>query len=144
MKISKVLLAGALALTGAGVAFAQQDLHAIVKSIITEVVDEEEELVGDLKSGELEEGESATIAVQINPRKSYAVYSSCDFDCYDLDMAIVDDDGEDIDSDYEDDDVPIIMVEPGESGRELTIRIDMEGCDEDVCVWAVGVYEQED
>lgn len=59
-------------------------------------------------------------------------------------MAIVDEDGEDIDFDYEDDDVPIIMVEPGESGRELTIRIDMEGCDEDVCVWAVGVYEQED
>jgi hypothetical protein len=142
MKIRMVALASALAIAGSGYAIAQQDLHAMVKSIITETADDNEKLVGSLRSGELEEGESDDFSIRIDPGQEYAIYSSCDFDCYDLDLAIVDDDGNEIDFDYEDDDVPIVIVEPGESGDTLNIRIDMEGCDEDVCVWAVGVYEQ--
>jgi hypothetical protein len=142
MKIAMAALAGALLVGGGGYAIAQQDLHQMVKSIITDTVDGSEKLVGRLRSGELEEGESDEFSIRIDPTKEYAVYSSCDFDCYDLDLAIVDEDGDDIDFDYEDDDVPIVMVEPGESGDRLNIRIDMEGCDEDVCIWAVGVYEQ--
>lgn len=142
MKIGMAALAGALVIAGGGYAIAQQDLHAVVKSIISDTADDNEKLVGNLRSGELEEGESDEFSIRIDPGKEYAIYSSCDFDCYDLDLAIVDEDGDDIDVDYEDDDVPIVMVEAGESGDRLNIRIDMEGCDEDVCVWAVGVYEQ--
>lgn len=142
MKIRMAALAGALAIASSGYAIAQQDLHAVVKSIITETADDSEKLVGNLRSGELEEGESEEFSIRIDPDKEYAIYSSCDFDCYDLDLAIVDEDGDEIDFDYEDDDVPIVLVEPGESGDTLIIRIDMEGCEEDVCVWAVGVYAQ--
>lgn len=142
MKIRTAALAGALLIGGGGYAVAQQDLHEMVKSIITDTVDGSEILVDRLRSGELEEGESDEISIRIDPDKEYMVYSSCDFDCYDLDLAIVDEDGDDIDTDYEDDDVPIIAVEADESGDRLNIRIDMEGCDEEVCVWAVGVYEQ--
>lgn len=142
MTIRMTALAVILACAGGGYAVAQQDLHAVVKSIITDTVDDDEILVGRLRSGELEEGESEEFSIRIDPDKEYMVYSSCDFDCYDLDLAIVDEDGDDIDTDYEDDDVPIISVEADESGDRLNIRIDMEGCDEDVCVWAVGVYEQ--
>lgn len=142
MKIRMAVLAGALVMASGGYAIAQQDLHAVVKSIITETVSDDEELVGSLRSGELEEGDSDEFSIRIDPAKEYAVYSSCDFDCFDLDLAIVDKNGGEIDFDYEDDDVPIVLVEPGESGNRLNIRIDMEGCDEVVCVWAVGVYEQ--
>ena len=141
MKLGIALLASAL-VAGGGVAFAQQDLHEVVKSIITDTVSDDEKPIGALESGELEEGDSYIFSVKIDPNKEYAVYSSCDFDCHDLDLAIVDEDGDDIDFDYEDDDVPIVMVERGEAGDELNIRIDMEGCDADICVWAVGVYEQ--
>lgn len=141
MKLGIALLASAL-VAGSGVAFAQQDLHETVKSIITDTVSPDQKLVGALESGELEEGDSYVFSVKIDGTKKYTIYSSCDFDCYDLNLAIVDEDGGDIDSDYEDDDVPIVMVERGESGDELNIRIDMEACDADICVWAVGVYEQ--
>lgn len=143
MKIRSALVAAAL-VAGSGAASAQDDLHSIVKSLITDTVDDDEILVGGLRSGELGENEVQTFTVKIDPMETYIVYGACDFDCYDLDMAILDEDGDEIDADYEDDDVPMIMILPGDAGDRLRIRVDMSGCEEDVCVWAAAVYQQAD
>lgn len=129
-------------LAGGGLAFAQQDAHEVVKSIITSSVEDDERLVGRIHSGEASYDDSEYLSVRIDPAKSYLIYAACDFECYDIDVAIEDEDGFDIDSDYAGDDAAVISVEPNEAGDVLSIRIDMMGCYTDTCVWALGVYEQ--
>jgi hypothetical protein len=133
------------ALATAGVAAAQDlTINEYVVQMVAERADAGETLVGDIVFDEIEEGESATHTFRINPRKSYFVYAACDDDCGDIDLFGENDDGDVVDLDDEDDDIPLLLVLPGESGRSLTVTLDMAACDTDVCVYAIGVYEVED
>lgn len=131
-------------IAGGGVAFAQQeDPHALVKSIITIAADDAaEKLVGEVYSGELPEGKGAVFSVRIDPAKSYMVYGACDIFCGDLDTVILDKSGNVIDIDGGRDDAPIIAIDPGDSGDQLNLRVEMQACEKDTCVWALGIYEQ--
>ncbi len=143
MKSVFALFACAL-IAGGGVAFAQQeDPHALVKSVITIAADDAaEKLLGEVYSGELAEGEGAIFSVRIDPAKSYMLYGACDITCGDLDTVILDKSGNIIDSDDGSDDTPIISVEPGGSGDQLNLRVEMQSCEKDKCIWALGIYEQ--
>lgn len=143
MKSGIALVVCAL-IAGGGVAFAQQeDPHELVKSIITIAADDAvEKLVGEVHSGDLPGGKGAVFSVSIDPAKSYMVYAVCDIFCGDLDTVILDKSGKIIDSDDGDDDAPIIEVGPGDSGDQLNLRVEMQSCEKDTCVWALGVYEQ--
>ena len=133
------------ALATAGVAAAQDlTINEYVVQMVAERADAGETLVGDIVFDEIEEGESATHTFRINPRKSYFVYAACDDDCGDIDLFGENDDGDVVDVDEEDDDIPLLLVLPGESGRSLTVTLDMAACDTDVCVYAIGLYEVED
>ena len=133
------------ALATAGVAAAQDlTINEYVVQMVAERADAGETLVGDIVFDEIEEGESASHTFRINPRKSYFVYAACDDDCGDLDLFGENDDGDVVDVDEEDDDIPLLLVLPGESGRSLTVTLDMAACDTDVCVYAIGLYEVED
>ena len=129
----------------AGVAAAQDlTINEYVVQMVAERADAGETLVGDIVFDEIEEGESASHTFRINPRKSYFVYAACDDDCGDIDLFGENDDGDVVDVDEEDDDIPLLLVLPGESGRSLTVTLDMAACDTDVCVYAIGLYEVED
>ncbi len=142
MKSGLVLLACAL-IAGGGFAYAQKyDAHDVVKGLIADTASEDETLVGDMLSGELSDEEAAIFSVPIDPAKSYMIYATCDSSCIDLDTVLLDKAGNIIDSDDSDDDVPIISVGPGEAGDQLNLRVEMQTCIEDKCVWALGVYEQ--
>lgn len=144
MKIG-ILAAAFIALATTGVANAQeQTINEYVVEMVEERADPGETLVGDIIFDEIPEGESATYTFNINPRKAYFVYGACDDDCYDIDLFGEDRDGELVDLDEEDDDIPLLMVLPGDTGRSLTVTLDMAGCDTDVCVYAIGLYEVED
>jgi|JI9StandDraft_2_1071091.scaffolds.fasta_scaffold49151_3 hypothetical protein len=133
------------ALATAGVAAAQDlTINEYVVQMVAERADAGETLVGDIVFDEIEEGESASHTFRINPRKSYFVYAACDDDCGDIDLFGENDDGDVVDVDEEDDDIPLLLVLPGESGRSLTVTLDMAACDTDVCVYAIGLYEVED
>ena len=133
------------ALAPAGVAAAQDlTINEYVVQMVAERADAGETLVGDIVFDEIEEGESASHTFRINPRKSYFVYAACDDDCGDIDLFGENDDGDVVDVDEEDDDIPLLLVLPGESGRSLTVTLDMAACDTDVCVYAIGLYEVED
>ena len=142
MKSGFALLACAL-IAGSSVAFAQQeDPHALVKSIITDTASEDEKLLGEMYSGELAEGESAVFSVQIDPAKIYRVYATCDFRCDDLDTIMFDKAGTIIDNDDGDDNAPILAVDPGDTGDQLNLHVEMQSCREKKCIWVLGVFEQ--
>lgn len=144
MKIG-FLAASVAALVATGVAVAQDlTINEYVVQMVAERADPGETLVGDIVFDEIEEGESATYTFKLNPRKSYFVYGACDDDCSDIDLFGEDSDGDVVDLDDEDDDIPLLLVLPGESGRSLTVTLDMAACETDVCVYAIGLYEFED
>lgn len=144
MKI-RILAASVAAIVATGVAVAQDlTINEYVVQLVEERADPGETLVGDIIFDEIPEGESATYTFNINPRKSYFVYGACDDDCYDIDLLGEDRDGDLVDLDDEDDDIPLLIILPGETGRSLTVTLDMAGCDTDVCVYGIGLYEVEE
>ena len=141
-KVLAGLAAMALAVTAP--AFPQtQTIEDYVRSLITENVDPDEHLVGRIETRELEEGDETWLVYNLDPEKFYFVYGACDDDCGDLDLVAEDAEGEMVDSDEESDDAPVLLILPGDTGDTLHIRATMGNCEVDVCVLAVGVYEQE-
>ena len=144
MKIG-ILAASVAAIVATGVAVAQDlTINEYVVQLVEERADPGETLVGDIIFDEIPEGESATYTFNINPRKSYFVYGACDDDCYDIDLLGEDRDGDLVALDDDDDDIPLLIIMPGETGRSLTVTLDMAGCDTDVCVYGIGLYEVEE
>lgn len=144
MKIG-IFAAAFFALGVTGVANAQgQTINEYVVEMVEERADPGETLVGDIIFDEIPEGESATYTFNINPRKSYFVYGACDDDCSDIDLTGQDSDGELVDFDEEEDDIPLLIIMPGDTGRKLTVTLDMAACETDVCVYGIGLYEVED
>jgi hypothetical protein len=64
----------------------------------------------------------------------------CDPDCTDLDLAILDSEGTELDSDHLPDAQPLLLVSPETSGG-YQIRLDMVACRAEPCVYAVGIFQ---
>lgn len=92
-------------------------------------------------SGALEEGRSETHDIRLRGGRAYAILGTCDNDCGDLDLYLVDDDGNEIDSDTSTDDFPIVRYSPRRSG-DFRVRIRMYECDSEPCYFAVGIYSR--
>jgi hypothetical protein len=132
------------ALAVAGAAGAQDvTINDGVRQMVGEMAANGEKLVGEIVLNEIEEGESDTRIFMLDPAKAYIVYSACDDDCFDLNLIGEDADGEWVDEDVGSDDVPILLILPGESGDSLTVTVEMDACDAEVCVYGIGLYETE-
>jgi hypothetical protein len=106
--------------------------------------DVDETLVGDIQLEELEIDASAEFVFDIDPEKTYFVYSACDDDCFDIDLYGQDADEDLVDADDEDDATPILVVMPGASGDELHVIVELVDCETETCVVGVGLYEADD
>ncbi len=138
------MAASIAALVAAGAAAAQDyTINDQVRDLVAGMAADGETLVGRIVLDEIEEGESATHTFVLDPGKAYMVYAACDDDCSDIDMLGEDAGGAWVDEDVEDDDMPILIILPGESGDSLTVTLDMTACDADVCVFGIGLYETE-
>jgi hypothetical protein len=93
-------------------------------------------------SGSLEERRSETHDIRLRGGRSYAILGACDNDCGDLDLFLVDDDGNEIDSDTSADDFPVVRYSPRRNGN-FRVRIRMYECDTEPCFFAVGIYSRE-
>jgi hypothetical protein len=93
-------------------------------------------------TGSLEEGRSETHDVRLRGGQAYAILGACDNDCGDLDLFLLDDDGNEIDSDVSTDDFPIVRYSPRRTG-EYRVRVRMYECDTEPCFFAVGVYSRD-
>lgn len=135
----------ALAAVGAALAFAAP-AHAQPQIIRTQL-DSAAVLVGnegfrlqdDVVTGDLDQGENEEFELALEGGMTYIIIGVCDGDCSDLDMALTTAGGDDVDSDYETDDVPMVMVEV-ERGQTYHLKVEMAACSVAPCAYGVGVY----
>ncbi len=76
----------------------------------------------------------------INSRTPYAFVGVCDNDCRDLDLELYDENGNLIDKDFEDDDLPQVSVTADWTGT-FKLKVLMENCAESYCYYGVGVFD---
>ena len=135
----------ALAAMGAALLFAAP-AHAQPEIIRTQL-DSAASLMGNqgfrlqdnIVHGDLRQGQDEAFELELEGGKTYIIVGVCDGDCSDLDMALTTAGGDDVDSDYELDDVPMVMVEVARNATyNLTVR--MAACSVEPCGFGVGVF----
>ncbi len=135
----------ALAAFGAALLFAAP--AAAQPSVVTTQLDSAVTLMStqgfakqdEFVTGNLQQGEDSEFELQLEAGKTYIIVGVCDGDCSDLDMALTTASGEDVSSDYEEDDVPMVTVEvPRNATYNLMVR--MAACSVEPCGYGVGVF----
>ena len=89
--------------------------------------------------GSLHDSENDSITLTLHAGKKYALVGVCDSDCKDLDLVLYDANGDQIDSDIQNDDVPIVQVTPRETQR-YRVKVIMANCQMSPCWYGIGVY----
>lgn len=96
-------------------------------------------MVGDAHTGSLHDESSEDFHVTLQAGVSYVMVGVCDNDCPDVDLMLFDDSGNEIDSDYETDAVPIVEVTPFRT-QSYRVHVYMADCTSEPCFYGVGVY----
>ena len=96
----------------------------------------------DPYTGSLREGESEYLTLTLHSGTTYRVLGVCDNDCSDIDFRLYDADDNEVDSDTETDDVPIVKVAPRETMR-YRLKVIMVACKTSPCFYGVGVFGKE-
>jgi len=91
--------------------------------------------------GAINEDEDNTWTFYFNRGTDYFIRGFCDEDCNDLDIYLHDMDGDELDSDVEDDDFPLIYFSPYSSGR-YHIEVSMYACEVEPCYWGLAIFEK--
>lgn len=72
---------------------------------------------------------------------AYKISAVCDEDCNDLDIRLYDQNGNLIDSDTDNDSMPVVEVSPKWTGR-FKLRVTMCDCDVEPCKIGIGIFGQ--
>jgi hypothetical protein len=145
MKLSMMALVAGAAVLCTSPALAQDQwmqqvaaqLDAVVEALDAEGLTPAMEPYG----GALNEGESEEVELELTAG-SYLIIGVCDGDCTDLDL-LLSADGEEVASDFEPDDTPVLVVEVEEGGL-LILRVDMPACSSGPCRFGLGVFTTSD
>lgn len=142
MKLKTIALAFAGAFLCAAPARAQQGaalVQTLLDSATVLMANEDYEESDDAVTGTLEAGQDEEFEMELEAGQNYIFVGVCDENCSDLDITIYDEDGDEIDSDVEMDDTPMVMIE-AEEDMKVTIKVTMATCD-DECHFGLGVYQ---
>jgi hypothetical protein len=92
--------------------------------------------------GVLEDEATSYIEVTLQGGVEYFFAGACDQDCTDLDLRLyLSEDFEEVASDIETDDVPLLSFTAPSSGAYL-LGIDMAACEEEICYYGVRVFQK--
>lgn len=91
---------------------------------------------GFAHEGSLGQGGSEDVPIRLGPGLDFAVIGECDGDCYDLDLALFDSDGNEIASDFMFDEFPLIEASPIHNAV-YRLRVSMAACHVSSCRYAV-------
>jgi len=140
MKLPVIALAFGAALLFSAPAHAQpQIIRTQLDSAAVLMGNEGFSLQDDIVTGDLRQGEDEQFELELEGGRTYIIVGVCDGDCSDLDMALTTAAGEDVSSDYETDDVPMVMVEvPSDATYHL--KVEMATCSVEPCAFGVGVF----
>lgn len=91
-------------------------------------------------TGSLDDGEDATVTLELARGQSYTIMGACDTDCEDLDLTLYAGSDE-IDSDLELDDFPVVEVNVDRAGT-FRVEVTMADCDTEPCRYGIGVWSR--
>lgn len=94
-----------------------------------------------IRSGSLREGESEVVTLELRAGKTYALIGVCDNDCGDLDLHLYDASDNEIGSDTQTHDAPLVHVTPRETGT-YRLKLVMTACKTSPCFYGVGVFDR--
>ena len=97
------------------------------------------EMTHEVLTGSLNDDAAANVTLELAIGVEYMIFGACDQDCSDLDLTIYDAAGNQIDSDLELDDVPIVTVTPARTGT-YSIRVAMATCSVEPCRYGIGAF----
>ena len=97
------------------------------------------ELTHEMKTGSLGDDENEYFTLELDAGSSYALLGVCDEDCTDVDLRLFDADGNEVDSDLETDDYPVVEVTPRRTAR-YRVKVIMASCSTSPCFYGVGVF----
>lgn len=91
--------------------------------------------------GKLKAGESETWNITLAAGQTFLVTGVCDASCTDIDLWLTDAKGQELDSDVEPDDGPVLVYEVRTTGT-YTVKISMFACSQDPCFYGLGVFSR--
>ena len=116
-----------------------QDLVRVLLDSATTLVEKEDfEEAHEPVYGRLEEGDDEELQMRVRAGQTYIFVGVCDENCSDLDIIVTDEDGDELESDVELDDTPMVMFEAKTSGT-ITVTVSMATCGDD-CHYGMGIY----
>ncbi len=87
----------------------------------------------------LHAGKSGHYTLELDGGKTYKIVAVCDQDCGDIDLVAFDPYGNEADSDYADDKIPLLRFDVDRTA-EYELRVDMVSCSDNPCYTAIAVY----
>src|SRR5262245_27029100 len=111
-----------------------QATDAKMKKLVAEQADEGAKLIGEIKTGSLEEDGTATFKFPIERGKTYWVYAACG-GCDDIDLEGKNQRGETLDQDEEKDDTDPVLLVSDKFATELNVTIEMKDCGANSCAF---------
>ena len=142
LRVAVAFLLGAL-LAAPGSAPAQSRWERQVRDQIKRagriLEDRAYELSHDVYTGSLGNHDSESLTITLREGISYALVAVCDEDCSDIDLRLFDSDGDEVDSDVENDDTPIVQAAPSRTGK-YRVKVIMASCSTSPCFYGVGVF----
>jgi hypothetical protein len=117
-----------------------QAADAKMKKLVAEQADEGAKLIGEIKTGSLEEDATATFNFGIERGKTYWVYAACG-GCDDIDLEGKNQRGDTLDQDEEKDDTDPVLLVSDRFATELNVTIEMKECGAKSCAFGLGLYE---
>jgi hypothetical protein len=97
------------------------------------------ELTHHIYTGSLNDGGSEMVDLELDVGMEYQIMGACDEDCSDLDFTLYDGNGNVIDSDMLDDDIPMVTVIVSHSGV-FRVRVSMAACSAEPCRYGIGIF----
>lgn len=98
-------------------------------------------LTHQIFTGALKQGEGESVAFDLDKGATYVVLGVCDADCKDLDLKLLDDGGKELDSDVEEDDVPVVAATTTRKGDHVVQAV-MAACSSSPCRYGLGVFRK--
>jgi hypothetical protein len=125
---------------------AQDRWEQVVRSQLTQVGAATERngyhMATDIYQGRLDDNATTDLSVDLKAGKDYVLWGVCDQDCTDIDLVIYNNSGDQVDSDLQTDDKPLLHVIPPRDGK-YRIKVTMVTCSANPCRYGVGLWSKD-
>jgi hypothetical protein len=150
MLMRAIVLAGVMViLAGAAAASKLSDGSVADMRKLLDLVAPSGEEVGETRFGELAAGQVIDLPFLGDRTLEYYVNAICDDDCVNIDLAILDASGVELDTDDADDNAPVLNIQADEHRsvldkpkgvpRPMTIEVRMKSCKAETCGYALRI-----